>query len=66
MSKMISRVIAKRDVQGMIKALRAAKFEVTKDDGGMYRCEAGKHGVIFQAMPGRSGYLVRMLEDLFE
>lgn len=61
---MIVRAIPKKNVQGMIRALRSAKLTVTKDSGGMYNCEQnGK--LLFAAMPGRLNYLVRMQADLF-
>lgn len=63
--KMISRVIAKAEVQKMLKALRSAGcFTVTKLDAG-YEVTHKKAGVVFKAMQGNNGYLVRMAEDLF-
>ncbi len=63
-TNMIARAIPKKNVQGMIRALRSAKLTVTKDSGGMYTCE--QNGItLFAAMPGRLNYLVRMRVDLF-
>ncbi len=64
MSKMIARRIPKQNVQAMLKALREAKLNVTKDSLGGYRCEQDGH-TLFAALPGRSDYLVRMRADLF-
>jgi hypothetical protein len=63
-SKMIARVIPKKNVQAMIKALRAAKLNVAKTDSG-YECSLNG-ALLFQAMNGRRNYLVRMRADLFE
>lgn len=61
---MIVRAVPKKNVQGMIRALRDAKLTVTKDSGGFYQCKLD--GVtLFAAMPGRLNYLVRMQPDLF-
>ena len=62
-SKMIARVIPKRNVQAMIKALRAAKLNVVKVDSG-YECSLNGE-LLFQAMNGRRAYLVRMRSNLF-
>jgi hypothetical protein len=71
--KMITRLIAKKDTQQMIKALRSAGLVVNKDSLGLYRCVITKKTdggdlttKLFTAMPGRSGYLVNMRADLFE
>jgi hypothetical protein len=61
---MIVRAVPKKNVQGMIRALRSAKLTVTKDSNGFYLCKLdGK--TLFAAMPGRLNYLVRMQPDLF-
>ena len=62
-SKMIARVIPKKNVQAMIKALRAANLEVVKTDSG-YECSSNGE-LLFQAMNGNRNYLVRMRSDLF-
>ena len=69
---MITRVIAKKATQSMIKALRDADLDVIKDNSGMYHCSfyrkidgKEKQVKLFTAMPGRRGYLVRMRADLF-
>jgi hypothetical protein len=77
-SKMTSYVTSKPDTQAMIKALRAAGATVTKDSLGGYHCKqlqhATKDGVrtgktreitLFVALPGRNGYLIRRVADLF-
>lgn len=63
-TNMIARAIPKKNVQGMIRALRSAKLTVTKDSGGMYTCKQDDT-LLFAAMPGRLNYLVRMRVDLF-
>lgn len=64
MSEMIVRVLPKRDVQKRIKALRDAGLTVNKK-GPIYECRLDDM-MLFTAMNGRNGYLVRMREDLFE
>ena len=59
----ISRIVAKTEVQKMIKALRGSGLTVDKIEGG-YVCEA-RRKIIFKAMNGSNGYLVRMADDLF-
>jgi len=64
LTAMVSRVIPRKDVQAMIKALRVAGLTVIKGTRGMYTC--GKDDKeLFAACPGRNGYLVRMRKDLF-
>lgn len=63
-ANMIVRAVPKKNVQGMIRALRSAKLTVTKDSGGLYNCEQDGT-LLFAAMPGRRNYLVRMRADLF-
>jgi len=63
-TQMIVRAVPKKNVQGMIRALRAAKLTVTKDSLGMYNCKQNDT-LLFAAMPGRLNYLVRMRADLF-
>lgn len=60
---MQSSVINKKTVQQMIRALRSAGLTVTKLDAG-YECKQGDT-LLFKAMNGRNGYLVRMQSDLF-
>ena len=63
--KMIARVISKKEVQKMLTALRdSGLFEVTKLDAG-YEVTHKKQGVVFKAMQGHNGYLVRMHQNLF-
>lgn len=62
--KYISRVIQKKIVQDMIKTLREAGLCVEKINGG-YECDV-KGVMVFKAMNGSNGYLVRMADDLFE
>lgn len=75
----ITVVNSKRDTQAQIKALRAAGLTVEKDSGGMYSCDFVQHetrnGVrtgntktirLFTAMPGRNGYLIRRVANLFD
>ena len=63
-ANMIVRAVPKKNVQGMIRALRSAKLTVTKDTLGMYECKQNDL-LLFAAMPGRLNYLVRMRADLF-
>ena len=60
---MQSSVINKKTVQQMIKALRSAGLTVTRLDAG-YECKQGDT-LLFKAMNGHNGYLVRMQSDLF-
>lgn len=75
---MIARRIDKPNTQAMIRALRAAGLEVTRDSLGAYRCTMTQHMtrkgertgetrelLLFAALPGRRDYLVRMRSDLF-
>ena len=58
----------KRDTQRQIKALRDAGLTVRKDNGGMYSCDVIQGGEkirLFTAMPGRNGYLIRRVANLF-
>lgn len=79
MSNTITVVNSKRDTQAQIKALRAAGLTVEKDSGGMYSCDFTQYetrdGVrtgntktirLFTAMPGRNGYLIRRVANLFD
>jgi hypothetical protein len=61
--KMISRIISKSETHKMIKALRAAGLQVDKIEGS-YECKI-KNTLVFKAMPGNNGYLIRMAENLF-
>lgn len=70
MTDSISRLCTKRDTQAQIKGLRAAGLTVVKDSGGAYSCDhtqAGSGTVtrLFTALPGRNGYLVRCVSNLF-
>ena len=58
-----SHVADGRDVQRMLKALKAAGLDVAKDDAG-YVVRANNLEV-FRAMKGRRGYLVRHVADLW-
>jgi hypothetical protein len=60
---MITRLIDKPNVQAMISALRGAGLTVDKLDAG-YECKQGDT-LLFKAMNGSQGYLVRMQHDLF-
>ncbi len=60
----------KRDTQRQISALRGAGLTVNKDSGGMYSCDShpdsnGDTIRLFTAMPGRNGYLIRRVSNLF-
>jgi hypothetical protein len=63
---MIARVVSKKNTQAMIKALRAAGLTVSKISSG-YECFGGSTGelLLFRAMIGNNGYLIRMRADLF-
>lgn len=65
--KMIARVVSKVNTQAMIKALRGAGLTVDRHNDGHYTCIGGSNGtlLLFRAMPGRNGYLIRMREELF-
>lgn len=62
--EMIARAVPKRDTQAMIKALRDAGLEVTKQ-GMKYECRSPDGQLLFAALNGRNNYLVRMRRDLF-
>ncbi len=66
--KMITRTVAKKEVQKMLTALRDAGLKVNKLNGG-YEVKAygpdSAEVVIFKAMNGRGNYLVRMVDNLF-
>lgn len=57
-------IAPKRDTQEMIKALRHAGLTVDKLDAG-YECIGINGDVIFKAMIGNDGYLIRTVDDLF-
>jgi len=64
-----STVLPKSTVQSMLKGLRSSGLEVKKTEGG-YICKAfhpdHKEPVtVFKAMRGNNGYLVRMVDNLF-
>ncbi len=61
---MIARRLLKPEVQGMLRALRAAGLTVNRDSLGAYRCDLEGQN-LFTALPGRGDYLVRMRADLF-
>jgi len=57
--------------QEFIKRLREAGWPVTRDPTGRYECwhkegMAGGDALIFTALPGRKGYLVRVNSDYCE
>jgi hypothetical protein len=60
---MITRIIAKKDLQDMLKACRAASLSVEKLDAG-YQVHAGEV-LVLKAMNGHNGYLTRMADNLF-
>ena len=60
----ISRQIAKPNVQAMIKALRGAGLTVAKLKNG-YECFNDQGVLLFKAMNGNHDYLVRMQDNLF-
>jgi len=61
---MISRVWGKATTQQVIRDLRAQGLPVKKIAGG-YELKHKKYGVLFKAMNGARGYLVRYRSDLF-
>lgn len=61
--KMVSKVWNKPQTQQIIKMLRDAGVNVEKIENG-YQAYAGEH-LIFKAMVGTRGYLVRYAEKLF-
>lgn len=71
-ARMVARVWTKKQTQKAIKFIRAQRLKVIKNSAGIYECfafhmnhtEKGKQ-LIFSAMPGTSGYLVRHDVDLF-
>ena len=69
MTNSITRLCTKRDTQKQITALRAAGLTVVKDSGGMYSVDwvvsKTETTRLFTAMPGRDGYLVRRVANLF-
>lgn len=48
----------------MVKALRDAGLTVERLNAG-YECKSGNGDLLFKAMNGNHGYLVRMAENLF-
>ena len=67
--KYITKVLPKREVQNMIKAIRSSGLKVKKIDGG-YICKAVNPDqkepiTVFKAMHGNNSYLVRMVDNLF-
>lgn len=60
----VSRILPKRTVQLMLKGLRNGGLSVKKLDNG-YECIAHDGTLLFRAMNGKNGYLVRMQDDLF-
>ena len=62
--EMISRVINKKETQQMIKALRDAKLPIKKIESG-YELKTKDDIILFKAMIGSNGYLVRYAKELF-
>ena len=62
--EMVSRVWTKKQTQQTIKTLRDAGITVNKIDGG-YKAEAPDGTLVFKAMVGYQGYLVRYAKELF-
>jgi len=60
---MISRIWTKKQTQATIKDLRQAGLPVTKLSSG-YEAKVGTE-IVFKAMIGTNGYLVRHHEELF-
>ena len=60
---MVSKIWTKKLTQITIKQLRDAGLTVTKLDAG-YECKINDE-LVFKAMIGTSGYLVRYNENLF-
>lgn len=74
----ITVVNSKKETQKQITALRAAGLTVIKDSGGAYSCDIAELATeawlkendpvltrLFTAMPGRNGYLIRRVANLF-
>ena len=72
--KMKSRVWTKPNVQKALKSLRGCKgskgqnlFDVVKKSSGFYEVKANKNNqIVFSALIGSRGYLVRFDERLFK
>jgi hypothetical protein len=64
MSTFTSRVWTKPQTQNTIKVLRESGLNVVKLNSG-YECKVNDQ-LIFKAMQGHNGYLVRYVNDLFE
>lgn len=62
--KMVSRIWTKPATQQAIKALRSAGIEVKKINSG-YEAKSKQDVLLFKAMIGSRGYLVRHRSDLF-
>ena len=66
----VSRVIAKRDMQGILSQLRKNElFTVEKLDSGyhaFYTTPKGNKFLVLKAMNGGDGYLTRFDSNLFE
>lgn len=74
----ITVVNSKKETQKQLTALRQAGLTVVKDSGGMYSVDFEQKGMrdgvptgntktirLFTAMPGRNGYLIRRVSNLF-
>ena len=60
-------VLSKPETQRLIKNIRSTGLKVEKIPNG-YKCQAklkstGEYDLLFQAMTGRNGYLIRYQEE---
>ena len=62
--EMFSRILTKKDTQAAIKELRSIGVTVDKIESGYVATYQGE--VIFKAMNGHRGYLVRMAKGIFK
>lgn len=63
---MTTKLFTKPQTQQVIKDLRSAGYEVTKDKFGKYDCQTDSGKKLFVAMPGSRGYLVRYDSQLLQ
>lgn len=73
--KMIAKVWGRTTTQKTIRMMRAAGIVVERDSMGAYTGKAAgpwriggevaKDTIVFRALPGRAGYLIRHLDGLF-
>lgn len=64
--KYTNRVWPKKETQNCIKQIRAQGIPVRKVEEGFYRVALKDGTVLWQAMRGNHGYLVRYVDNFFQ